>query len=307
MEGFTPVSFLLLKLKVPSDRPGFWSWFPIGRAGIRAALLFIPAFMIFVLRVSQLHVGLRTSKSAWDTFRTFPKFQIAQTLVWYLVSALLFSEVYLWSISNAELGRIKYMAKTERPTLNEKPIYLTSYLLILAVLQASFHLYFDYDKINIGVTKAPGQVSSTQDSHQAAHPAERLFAAGLSLVLVSVRRAAALTILGPLIYLFPLYPFSIRKLAWGVTRSWAKLFYTLPKSGALPPIKPFHYTVLWSTFSSGFMLVFLWELGNAAFSIYVAQAPLKNERPITYESRDPNGSLLTGLRGKKVQTRVNST
>ncbi|KUJ12091.1 putative acetyl-CoA hydrolase [Mollisia scopiformis] len=48
----------------------------------------------------------------------------------------------------------------------------------------------------------------------------------------------------------------------------------------------------------------LWEVGNAAFSVYVAQEPLKNERPITYESRDPNGSLLTGLKGKKLQTRA---
>jgi hypothetical protein len=51
----------------------------------------------------------------------------------------------------------------------------------------------------------------------------------------------------------------------------------------------------------------LWEVGNTAFSAYVAQEPLKNERPITYESRDPNGSLLTGLRGKKLQTRVSKS
>jgi nucleoporin NDC1 len=56
--------------------------------------------------------------------------------------------------------------------------------------------------------------------------------------------------------------------------------------------------------SAGFLLIMLWEVGNTAFSAYVAQPPLKNDRPITYESKDPNGSLLTGLKGKKLQTRV---
>lgn len=52
------------------------------------------------------------------------------------------------------------------------------------------------------------------------------------------------------------------------------------------------------------MLILMWEFANAAFSTYVSQEPLKNDRPITYESRDPNGSLLTGLKGKKLQTKV---
>ena len=35
----------------------FWSWFPIGTAGIKTLLLFISALSIFVLRVAQLHLG----------------------------------------------------------------------------------------------------------------------------------------------------------------------------------------------------------------------------------------------------------
>src|ERR1700709_2596689 len=68
-----------------------WSWVPFGRAGIRTGLLFIPAFMIFILRVAQLHVGIRTSYSAYQTFTRYAaRFETVQTAGWYLFSAYLF-------------------------------------------------------------------------------------------------------------------------------------------------------------------------------------------------------------------------
>lgn len=293
-----------------NNRVVFWSWFPLGRPGLRAGLLFIPAFMIFILRVGQLHVGLRTSFSAWQTFKTFPKFQVLHTFGWYLLSAYIFSEVYIWSASkDADLGRIKFMHKTDRPILNEKPIYVTSYLLILAFVQASCHLYYDYDRIDTQGTKNGEGASSTQDSHVTVPAFDRLTSDLGSMVVASGKRVGIVALVAPFVYSIPfgVHPYSIRNLAWSFTRSWAKIFYTLPKSTAPPSIRPFHHAVLGRTLTSGFMLVMLWELGNIAFSAYVAQEPLKNERPITYESRDPNGSLLTGLKGKKIQTRVSSS
>lgn len=58
------------------------------------------------------------------------------------------------------------------------------------------------------------------------------------------------------------------------------------------------------------MLVMLWEVSNALFTLYVAEPPLKKGSPLTSEikdnagsvvtkSQDPNGSLLVGLRSKK--------
>jgi nucleoporin NDC1 len=85
---------------------------------------------------------------------------------------------------------------------------------------------------------------------------------------------------------------------------FAKLLWNLPKATSLPLVSPFHWTLLIRTWWGGAMLIMIWEVANAAFTLYVAQEPLKNERPLTYESRDPNGSLLTGLKGKKLQTRV---
>lgn len=114
-------------------------------------------------------------------------------------------------------------------------------------------------------------------------------------------RALGMSVAAPFIY-----SLTVRGFAFSLTRSFAKIFWNLPKSGALPTIRPFHWTVLRTTVFAGFLLIVLWDFANAAFSSYVAQEPLKNDRPITYESKDPNGSLLTGLKGKKLQTRVSS-
>jgi nucleoporin NDC1 len=284
-----------------------WSWFPFGRAGIRTGLLFIPAFMIFILRVAQLHVGLRTSSSAWHTFKQYSfKYQVIQTIIWYSISAFIFAEIYLWSASeDADLSRIKVIPRTDRTTLNEKPIYVTSFLCFLAFVQAGFHLFYDYDRIDMPImkTKTKGSLDQTP---VVVPPAAQIRAKLPPMVKESMQRVVIAAATFPFVYQmnFLIYPGSIRRFGWSLTRSWAKMFYNLPKSSSLPSIGPYHWRIVLTTISSGFLLVMLWELGNVSFSAYVAQEPLKNDRPITYESRDPNGSLLTGLKGKKLQTRV---
>ncbi|TVY30524.1 Nucleoporin [Lachnellula hyalina] len=277
-----------------------WSWFPFGRAGIRTGLLFIPAFVIFILRVAQLHVGLRTSNSAWQTFKRYSlNFNVVQTIGFYVFSAYMFSEIYLWSASNdADMSRIKVIPKTDRLMLNEKPIYIACYLFILGFVQAGFHLFYDYDRIDMPVTKTKANI--------VVPPAVQLRTKLPAMISTSIQRALGVAIFSPFLYYvnWGIYPYSIRRFAWSLNRAWAKLFWNLPKSSMLPSIHPFHISVLMRTVTSGFLLLMLWEVGNAAFSAYVAQEPLKNERPITYESRDPNGSLLTGLKGNKLQTKA---
>ncbi|CZT13111.1 hypothetical protein WAI453_005853 [Rhynchosporium graminicola] len=285
----------------------FWSWFPIGRAGIRALLLFIPGFMIFIPRIAQLHVGLRTSYSPWDTFRKYATtFQVPQITGWYCLSAWFFSEVYVWSASrDQDLNRIKLMPKTERTILNEKPIYLTSFLLFLGVVQAGFHLFYDYDRIDMPAIKTK-PIGATKESRAIfVPPAERIQTQIPSIAMSALKRAVIAAAAFPVIYILDLGIFpSIRSMAWGFTRQWATIFWTLSKSSTVPSVKPFHWGVLKNSVTSGFLLVMLWEVTNAAFSVYVAQEPLKGGRPITHESRDPNGSLLAGLTGKKLQTRA---
>jgi nucleoporin NDC1 len=218
----------------------------------------------------------------------------------------MFSEIYIWSASkDADLNRIKLIPRTDRITLNEKPIYLTSFLFFLALAQTGFHLYEDYDRIDMPVVKTKPK-NSTEPAAKIIHPAVQLRARIPELAQKSIKRSVTVATMAPFLYSIPLgiYPYSVRQCAWSFTRSWAKIFWSLPKSSSLPTNRPFHWSVLLATVVAGFLVTMLWEVGNAAFSIYVAQEPLKGDRPITFESRDPNGSLLTGLKGKKLQTRV---
>jgi hypothetical protein len=84
-------------ISVPLASPGlFWSWFPLGPAGVRTLFLFISSLSIFVLRVAQLHFGPRTSIS---TFESFWNYLVSKntilTCFWYSLSAFLFAELYI--------------------------------------------------------------------------------------------------------------------------------------------------------------------------------------------------------------------
>lgn len=264
-------------------------------------MLFISAFSIFVLRVSQLHVGSRTTASGFESFKLYAlRYETFQTAGWYLFSAWLYTEVYIFSAPrDAHIYWITDAKNNERPRLNERPIYLTAYFLMLALAQTGVHLYYDYDRIPMPTQKSKPIATQEESAHLTIDPMVQLRANAPKLLLSAVKQALIMTCVGPIIYAV-----TIRQTAWSWTLMFAKIFWNLPKSTALPVVTPFHWRLLLRTFTGGAMLVLLWEVGNAAFSFFVAQAPLKNERPITFESRDPNGSLITGLKGKKLQTRV---
>lgn len=281
-----------------------WSWFPFGRAGIRTGLLFICAFSVFVLRVAQLHIGIRTSNSGIGTFKEYAfRYQVVQTAGWYLFSAWIFSEVFIYSApKSANIKWITDAKNNERPRLNERPIYIMTFFLVLAILQTAIHLIYDYDRIDLPTMKANNGAQATKSelgSTKAVAPSTKIGSYLPNMAANAFQRALIMAILTPFIY-----SMIIRNTAWGYTLSFAKLFWNLPKTTSLPTVSPFHWRVLARTIFGGTLLVLMWEMGNKVFSIYVSQEPLKNDRPITYESKDPNGSLLTGLKGKKLQTRV---
>jgi len=283
-----------------------WSWFPLGRAGIRTGLLFICAFLIFILRVAQLHVGIRTSTSGIATLQDYAlKYQTVQTAVWYLLSAWVYSQVFISSApKSANIQWITDAKNNERPRLNERPIYLMAFFLILAIVQTAVHLIYDYDRVDLPTMKTNSEVKAAKPelgSIESVAPSTKIWASLPSIAGSAFKRALVMTVLTPFIYAI-----SIRYAAWSYTLGFSKLIWNLPKSTALPSASPFHWHILWRTIWGGTLLILIWEVSNRVFSIYVAQEPLKNDRPITYESKDPNGSLLTGLKGKKLQTRVSS-
>ncbi|EAW10175.1 nucleoporin NDC1 [Aspergillus clavatus NRRL 1] len=285
------VAFLL------GDKSSFlWAWFPIGACGFRTVLLFLSSLVIFVLRVGQMHIGSRTTASPITTFKTLIPLDIIQTFGWYLFSAWWFSEMYKWSCpSSAGLEWVKRGRPHERATLNERPIYLQSYHLLLAVVQSIVHLYCDYDRVPIPTAK---RVSGAAD--QKTHPVEpisqRIQTALPRMIRDGLTRSALVATVCPVVYTL-----LFRRPAWSFTMYFAKLFWNFPRSAADPPgvIPIFGIGLILRTIISGGLLMLCWQSANLFFSIFISKAPLKLGQPLTAEAKDPNGSLLTGLKAKK--------
>lgn len=95
-----------------------------------------------------------------------------------------------------------------------------------------------------------------------------------------------------------LYFLVFRNFLWEHYHNFAAMIISLRRSSSpfgLPPFAP----LVGMFISQGLSLVMLWQLVNTAFGIYISQAPLKKDKPITSDSKDPNGSLLSGLKAKK--------
>ncbi|KAL4956563.1 nucleoporin protein Ndc1-Nup [Aspergillus filifer] len=279
----------------------FWALFPIGSCGIRTVLLFISSLAIFVLRVGQMHIGSRTTGSAIQTARYLFPLHVLQTFGWYLFSAWWFSEIYKWSSPiSAQLEWVKRPSPHERATLNERPIYVYTYHLLLAVAQSVAHLYYDYDRIPITVAKRPAD-GTDQKTHPTQSISQRIQTGLPQVIRDGVTRSSLVAAISPV-----LYAFFLRRRAWGYTMSMAKLFWDFPRSAADPPglILPVKPLLVGRTMCSGALLIICWQTTNLFFSIFLSQEPLKRGQPLTAEAKDPNGSLLNGLKAKKETVRA---
>lgn len=171
-----------------------------------------------------------------------------------------------------------------------------SMFLCLATAQAALHLYRDYDRVAVpsGKTESTQQGQTSQASAEATTTVSSQAQAAAKAIL---QRALPLVIcvwfVGPIIY-FTL----LRQTAWTLALSIGRTMYSLPKAS-----KPSGLTnlidLLGRYLFAGFFLTVLWEVSNQAFTIFAAQEPLKKGKPLTTDSRDPNGSLIAGLKAKK--------
>lgn len=170
---------------------------------------------------------------------------------------------------------------------------------MLAILQSGSHLYYDYDSGSLPVTRAKTGASSGQPRKQE-HPIFQVKALLPNLSRKTGIQAAGMAFLGPIIYtLF------IRRAAWSLSLYFAALLWDVPAS-QLSYIPPYHYSLILRSFTSSALLITLWEFSNAIFSAYLTQEPLKREQPLTSDSKDPNASLLNGLKAKREIVRVSS-
>ncbi|CRJ80593.1 hypothetical protein BN1708_000309 [Verticillium longisporum] len=241
-----------------------WSWFPIGPVGIRTLFLFASALTVIILRISQYHVGKRASTSAISgALPNLITIQALEAWVAYTISSALFGLVFLWSASADSKLNWISTMSGDRGRLNERPSPVTNG-------GAS-----STTPLTVLLTKLPGVVAN------------------------AVMRAIGVYALA-----VTLYSTIFRGAAWSWAMTFFRPFNNLPKSNMLPVDWPwFKGSTLMQCLWAGVLLSCTWEIGNYAFSRFMVKAPLKNGNPLTNESKDPNGSLLNGLKSKKMPIR----
>ncbi|KAF4993311.1 hypothetical protein FGRMN_6578 [Fusarium graminum] len=295
---FTSTATVLLILSylqavvLDSWRSYFWAWFPLGPAGVRTAFIFTCGLAIVILRIANYHVGLRTTGSGFQTFRsTITRLQTYETFFWYGFSSLLFSHVFLWAMpGQANLSWVTYFSG-DRARLNERPLFLLAYMVSCAITQTFNHYRKDTDRLVLGLSK--GKNDKQPDA--------------LKLVYIAIPHTFSDSVAGAASALpvaLILYYAILRSFIWGWALMFLRIFYNLPKTNMLPPSWPSDLWLLFRCVEAGTFIHMIWNTGNLAFSTFMVKEPLKNGKPLTSESKDPNGSLLNGLKSKKLSIKA---
>ncbi|KAI1337387.1 nucleoporin protein Ndc1-Nup [Xylariaceae sp. FL0016] len=271
-----------------------WSWFPVGLPGVRALAIFASILFVVILRIKYSHVGIRTSDSPSETIiRNLFPFSTLESIVTFAFSAWLYSQAYLYSMpENAGLAWITRHSG-DRPRLNEKALFYTTNMIILGLVQGVLHISLDHDRMLLGMVKP-----KREGAAETASPESRLTQLG-KWAPVLISRAGMLSIaVGVVNYIFlysllrrSIYHWTIWLFRWG--------YPNLPRSNLPPSSAPWNGFMLVRSIWAGFLLSLLWSFGDMAFRLQLGAPPLKKNIPLTDESKDPNGSLLNGLKSKK--------
>jgi nucleoporin NDC1 len=242
-----------------------------------------------------MHIGSKTTSSPFSKIKYLFPLRVGQTLAWYLFSAWWFSEVYKWSCpASAQMEWVKRGRSYERAILNERPIYLHGYHLLLALAQTQCHFFYDYDRIVILVADRIAAAATDQRPREQVSRRIQMFLPQLA------RDGLATCVILPVAY--PVfYTLVLRHSAWKFTMYFAKLFWNFPRSAADPPgmVPPIGLGLFVRTVFSGGLLVLCWQMVNLFFSAFIGREPLKRGQPLTADAKDPNGSLLDGLKAQR--------
>ncbi|KAI1769780.1 nucleoporin protein Ndc1-Nup [Hypoxylon cercidicola] len=272
----------------------FWPWFPVGLPGLRTLAIFGSILPTIILRIAHSHNGIRTSNSPFDTFRQSAiSLATLETIITFAISAWLFSQTYLLSTpADSNLSWITYYSG-DRARLNERALFYTVNLVTLGVVQGVLHMSLDYDRLLLGTVKPKREGDANVHTTGG-------FGKLSEWVPVAIVRAGMLSTVVALVNYIVLYHF-LRRSAWSWALSFFRIFYNLPKSNIPPNQAPWSVLMLGRSIWAGFLLCLLWNFGNMAFRLQLSKEPLKNNQPLSSESKDPNGSLLNGLKSKKTR------
>ncbi|KIW52758.1 hypothetical protein PV05_08381 [Exophiala xenobiotica] len=275
----------------------FWSWFPFGPAGIKALLFFISSLSIFFLQIATLKIGRWMTTSPFAVFRTIALSKTTVwTVFWYFWSAIFFTEVYVWS--SPDLSWTIPGSHNAPEMLNEKPIFFRLYAQLLALTYAGVHLYLGNSSLIIPISKLPS-TPSPEGNAQSTHPIRPVQIQLQQKLPGAVMRSAVCA--GLVMVAAPfLNTLFFRRTLWHIHLTIAKIWSNLSRANARPTgIPPLGPTYLARCLFAGFLLALTWELTAILFSTYLSQEPTKAGLPLSNTSKDPNGTLLTGLRAKR--------
>ncbi|KAI1616613.1 nucleoporin protein Ndc1-Nup [Exophiala viscosa] len=280
-----------------SKRDLFWSWFPFGPAGLKALLFFMSSLFVFMLQVATLKVGRQTTTSSFAALRTNALSGTTfQTVFWYVASAWWFTEAYIWS--SPDLGWITRGSHNTPDMLNEKPIFFRLYALTLAFAYAGSHLYRGNSSLIIPVSKRPAkqnQEGTASTPHMFAPIQTQLQQRAVSATVRSATIAGSCIVVAPF-----LNGILLRNTFWQLHLVLAKPFFNLSRANAHPIGHPYlGPPYLAKCMIAGFLLILTWEFTSSLFLVFFNQEPTKKGFPLSAKSKDPNGTLLNGLRAKR--------
>lgn len=221
-----------------------------------------------------------------------------ETAFWYGTSSLLYCAIYLGTTDeDSNLHWINYFSG-DRARLNERPVFLACYMITFALIQTVEHYRHDTDRLDLGALERKPAVE--QKNTGIISGSLQAVLEELPMALAECFKLALMSIPATLI----LYFFFLRSFAWSWTLTFLRPFYNLPRTNMLPSSWPSDIYLLARCVLAGVGVGFLWAAGNRAFSIFMVKKPLKNDNPLTSDSKDPNGSLLNGLKSKKLSIKV---
>lgn len=178
--------------------------------------------------------------------------------------------------------------------MNERSVYARSLFLLFAVVQSIVHLYQDSDRVKLPCPK----LDLKSKESRVVPPRTQILKSAQYLALSSLFQTMTTVVVGTILY-FAVF----RDSAW----SWGYYFAMTVASisvaqgpGRFPNLLETALRLIFYQFG----LVIVWKFINVTFDAFVSQEPLKLDKPLTDDSKDPNGSLLIGLKARKEIPRV---
>ena len=276
---------------------GRWSVLSLGLTAFKAIMLFFTSLFVFVLQIATLQIGRPCSDSPAKAIRLRSlSFATVQIILWYFVSAWWFTEVYIWmSPASVDLGWLIQGDMTSPDRLNERPIYLRAVFLFLAAAQSARHVYQGSSFIHIPIETPPSGAEKDRATHPVLPISTQLQASILRIATVSPIISGAVALTAPVFYTF-----LFRQSLWAIHLEFAKPFFNLSRAHAravgYPPCNP---SLMYKSFWVGMLLHSTWEGTSRLLKLYFVQSPIKKDSPLSAGSKDPNGTLLNGLKAKK--------